>query len=54
MCIPTCCAGEPPVVDSGRGFLGRGVVCFEWPCCGYSARVVFKHTGRIHVVYSAR
>lgn len=54
ICLPACCAGEPPAVDTGRGFLRRGVVCFEWPCCGYSARVVFKHNGRVHVVYSAR
>ena len=36
------------------GIFGRGVVCFDWPCCGYSARVVFKHSGQIDVVYTAR
>ena len=54
MCLPACCATEPPVVETDRGLLGRGIVCFEWPCCGYSARVVFKHNGRVHVVYRAR
>lgn len=54
MCVPTCCAAEAPVVNSRRGLFGRGVVCFEWPCCGYTARVVFKHVGAIDVVYRAR
>jgi hypothetical protein len=53
MCVPACCAAEPPVVKNDRGLFGRGVVCFEWPCCGYSARVVFKHIGHVDVVYTA-
>jgi hypothetical protein len=53
MCIPACCV-EPPVVSADRGLFGRGVVCLEWPCCGYSARVVFKHHGKIDVIYTAR
>jgi hypothetical protein len=53
MCIPACCT-EPPTVSSDCGLFGRGIVCFDWPCCGYSARVVFKHSGHIDVVYTAR
>lgn len=52
MCIPCCCT-EPPKVSSDCGLFGRGIVCFDWPCCGYSARVVFRHTGDIKVVYTA-
>jgi hypothetical protein len=54
MCVPTCCAGEPPVVCNDRGLFGRGIVSFEWPCCGYAAKVVFKRHGKIDVVYTAK
>lgn len=54
MCVPACCAGQAPIVNHGQGLFGRGVVCIEWPCCGYSARVVFKHNGKIDVNYTAQ
>jgi hypothetical protein len=53
MCVPACCV-EPPVVHCDRGLFGRGVVCLDWPCCGYSARVIFMHNGMIDVIYTGR
>jgi hypothetical protein len=26
----------------------------DWPCCGYSARVVFKAHGKVDVIYTAQ
>jgi hypothetical protein len=47
VCLPACCQGEPTVC-SGVGFLGRDIVDYEW-CCGFSVRVVFKHSGDLLV-----
>jgi hypothetical protein len=41
LCIPACCVGEP-TVNSGRGLLGRGVVEYCWPSCGFRAIVKFR------------
>jgi hypothetical protein len=41
LCIPGCCVGEP-TVNSGRGLLGRGVVEYCWPSCGFRAIVKFR------------
>jgi hypothetical protein len=41
LCIPACCVGEP-TVSSGRGLLGRGVVEYCWPSCGFRAIVKFR------------
>jgi hypothetical protein len=41
LCIPACCTDEP-TVSSGRGLLGRGVVEYCWPSCGFRAIVKFR------------
>lgn len=51
VCIPACCEGEP-LVCPRRGFLGRGVVEFCWPC-GWQVHVVFRHRGDVLVRYNA-
>lgn len=47
VCLPACCEGEPTVC-SGKGFLCRDIVEYEW-CCGYSVRVAFKKCGDLVV-----
>ncbi|MCI0332295.1 MAG: hypothetical protein L0228_03590 [Planctomycetes bacterium] len=50
MCIPACCTGEP-IVSSGRGIFGRGVVEYCWEC-GFRAIVKFRHVlGDVKVEY---
>ena len=50
LCIPACCTGEP-MVSSGRGIFGRGVVEYCWPC-GFRAIVKFRHIlGDVRVDY---
>jgi hypothetical protein len=48
LCIPACCVGEP-TVHSGRGLLGRGVVEYCWPSCGFRAIVKFRQIVRCDV-----
>lgn len=47
VCLPACCEGEPTVC-TGKGFLCRDIVEYEW-CCGYSVRVAFKKCGDLVV-----
>jgi hypothetical protein len=50
MCIPGCCTDEP-IVSSGRGIFGRGVVEYCW-ACGFRAKVKFRHVlGDVEVEY---
>jgi hypothetical protein len=50
MCIPACCTGEP-IISSGRGIFGRGVVEYCW-ACGFRAKVKFRHVlGDVEVEY---
>jgi hypothetical protein len=48
LCIPACCTDEP-IVSSGRGLLGRGVVEYCWPSCGFRAIVKFRQIVRCDV-----
>ena len=51
LCIPACCTGEP-IMSSGRGIFGRGVVEYCWPSCGFRAIVKFRHIlGDVRVDY---
>ena len=50
LCIPCCCEGEP-CVTSECGILGRGIVTYTWPCCGFEAKVVIKDCGDVTVHY---
>ena len=52
VCMPACCEGEP-VVCSGKGFLCRDIVEYEW-CCGFSVRVAFKKCGDLVVTTRGR
>ena len=51
LCIPCCCQDEAPCVTSDCGILGRGVVTYCWPCCGFEAKVVFKDCHEVKVHY---
>ncbi len=47
ICLPACCEGEPTVC-TGKGFLCRDIVEYEW-CCGFYVRVAFKKCGDLVV-----
>jgi hypothetical protein len=47
VCLPACCQGEPTVC-TGKGFLCRDIVEYEW-CCGFYVRVAFKKCGDLVV-----
>lgn len=47
VCLPACCKGEPSVC-TGKGFLCRDIVEYEW-CCGFYVRVAFKKCGDLVV-----
>jgi hypothetical protein len=47
VCLPACCEGEPTVC-TGKGFLCRDIVEYEW-CCGFYVRVAFKKCGDLVV-----
>jgi hypothetical protein len=47
VCMPACCEGEPSIC-SGKGFLCRDIVEYEW-CCGFYVRVAFKKCGDLVV-----
>jgi hypothetical protein len=50
LCIPACCTGEP-IVSSGQGIFGRGVVEYCW-ACGFRAEIKFRHVlGDVKVEY---
>ena len=48
VCIPGCCT-EPPQVCWKKGFLGRQVGIYTWPCCGHSVKVVVTRRGDVKV-----
>jgi hypothetical protein len=49
-CVPACCAGEIPCLDScSRGFLGRRVLTYKFQCCGHCVDVVITHFGKVIV-----
>ena len=50
VCVPTCCLAEHPDVCFRKGFLGRDVVAYTWPC-GFELEVVFKRNGDLIVHY---
>jgi hypothetical protein len=52
VCLPACCEGEPTVC-TGKGFLCRDVVEYEW-CCGFYVRVAFKKCGDLIVTTKGR
>jgi hypothetical protein len=47
LCLPACCEGEPTVC-CGKGIFCRDTVEYEW-CCGFRAKVVFRHCGDLLV-----
>jgi len=47
VCLPACCKGDPSVC-TGKGFLCRDTVEYEW-CCGVYVRVAFKKCGDLVV-----
>ena len=47
VCLPACCEGEPTVC-TGKGFLCRDIVEYQW-CCGFYVRVAFKRCGDLVV-----
>ena len=47
VCLPACCEGEPTVC-TGKGFLCRDIVEYQW-CCGFYVRVAFRHCGDLVV-----
>jgi hypothetical protein len=50
LCVPACCTGEP-LISSGQGIFGRGVVEYCW-ACGFRAEVKFRHVlGDVKVEY---
>jgi hypothetical protein len=52
VCVPACCDGEPTVC-TGKGFLCRDIVEYEW-CCGFYVRVAFKKCGDLIVTTRGR
>lgn len=47
VCVPAECACEKPcLVGWKRGFLGRKVLTYKWPC-GYCLEVVITPFGRV-------
>ena len=46
-CVPACCAGVTPCLDGCRkGFLGRKILTYKFPCCGHCVDVVITKHGR--------
>ncbi|MFG0290324.1 MAG: hypothetical protein ACF8CQ_19250, partial [Rhodopirellula sp. JB044] len=40
-CVPACCAGtQPCLVSCRKGFLGRIVLTYKFPCCDHCVEVV--------------
>ncbi len=46
ICLPACCCGEEPCVKWRRGFLGRKIATYCWPCCDHEVDVVVTRHGR--------
>ncbi|MEM9586286.1 MAG: hypothetical protein AAGA03_03315 [Planctomycetota bacterium] len=50
VCVPAECACEAPCyVGCKRGFLGRKILTYKWPCCGHCVEVVITKFGRVIV-----
>jgi hypothetical protein len=49
VCVPACCTGTP-CVSTRCALFCRGVVWYDWDC-GFSVKVVFKHSGDLAVTY---
>lgn len=47
VCIPRCCVGAPSC-ETHRDLLGRKTYVYCWPC-GYSVKIVDRHTGTLVV-----
>ena len=46
-CVPACCAGVTPCLDGCRkGFLGRKILTYKFPCCDHCVDVVITKRGR--------
>ncbi len=48
VCVPGCCT-EAPQVCWKKGFLGRQIGTYTWPCCGHSVKVVVTRRGDVKV-----
>ena len=48
VCVPGCCS-EAPRVCWRKGFLGRQIGTYTWPCCGHSVQVVVTRRGDMRV-----
>lgn len=48
VCVPACCT-EAPRVSWRKGFLGRCVGTYCWPCCGHTVEVVVTRRGAVRV-----
>lgn len=51
LCVPCCCLDEARLCGADCGFLGRGLVTYQWSC-GLCAEIVFRARGDAVVVYS--
>ncbi|MCH5374585.1 MAG: hypothetical protein JJ992_11465 [Planctomycetes bacterium] len=49
VCVPGCCPGLP-VMAARHDLLGRGTVTCTW-ASGFTARIIFRHTGDLLVQY---
>jgi hypothetical protein len=49
VCVPECCCCETPCVTWKKGMLGRQIGTYNWPCCGYSVKVVVNRRGEVKV-----
>ena len=46
-CVPACCAGVTPCLDGCRkGFLGRKILTYKFPCCDHCVDVVITCRGK--------
>ena len=46
-CVPACCAGVVPCLDGcSKGFLGRKILTYKFPCCDHCVDVVITKHGR--------
>jgi len=46
-CVPACCAGIEPCLDGcRRGWFGRKILTYKFPCCDHCVDVVITKHGR--------
>jgi hypothetical protein len=50
VCLPCCCT-EEPCVDARCGLFHRGIVNYDYKCCGLRITVVFDKCGDVLVTY---